>query len=536
MKKTILTLLAIYFSCALSYSQNFQEDSLLRAASNADCPGKSAAAYMSLSKLFRGYDLDKSLRYAETSLSFAEKSEDASIVGDAMNALGIALYYCDDYVASMELFIKAKDMYMSKNDKEGLILSNIFLGNLHSTIGDNEVAMSHYNEALSIYDSIISEGDSTYSITPSIYSNIAITYSNMNNYDAAIEYIRKAIDLAADSDESYNIENEYINLANIYIHTGDMEEAIKTLDIAEKWCEKHYNLIGEAMVMTSKGDILLTEGDYDRAMKCAGQALSIGQTLGSAQIKKDAYSLRSKIYREMHDYKNALSDYIYSAEASDSLFNIDKAESLQKLRYTSEYKMREQKLRYDYEKAKLHRGIMLIIVVAISIICILMLLVARSKMRSHRLEKEALKKDLELKNKELISKVMSLMERNEILNSVTEDLIKFRDNMKGDNKKMLQDIISNLRGITDKDLWSSFEVYFNNVYESFYTGLKRDFPDLTPGELKICALLRLNLSSKEIAAMFNQSAESIDVTRTRIRKKLNLTGTGENLTSFLLKY
>jgi hypothetical protein len=83
-------------------------------------------------------------------------------------------------------------------------------------------------------------------------------------------------------------------------------------------------------------------------------------------------------------------------------------------------------------------------------------------------------------------------------------------------------------------LWKEFECRFQQVHEQFYKTLTERFPDLTPSERRLCAFLKLNMTTKEISAMTRQNAKSIDVARTRLRKKLNLTGTDQNLITFLV--
>jgi DNA-binding CsgD family transcriptional regulator len=71
------------------------------------------------------------------------------------------------------------------------------------------------------------------------------------------------------------------------------------------------------------------------------------------------------------------------------------------------------------------------------------------------------------------------------------------------------------------------------VHSEFYTTLRKLYPDLSPADEKLCAFLRLNMSSKEIAAVSQQSIKSVEVARARLRKKLNLTNTNSNLVSHL---
>jgi DNA-binding CsgD family transcriptional regulator len=80
--------------------------------------------------------------------------------------------------------------------------------------------------------------------------------------------------------------------------------------------------------------------------------------------------------------------------------------------------------------------------------------------------------------------------------------------------------------------WKEFETHFANVYEDFYKRLVQRHPELTPGERKLCAMLRLKLSTKEIATLTLQNPQTIDIARYRIRKKLQLSQ-DINLVSYL---
>ena len=86
--------------------------------------------------------------------------------------------------------------------------------------------------------------------------------------------------------------------------------------------------------------------------------------------------------------------------------------------------------------------------------------------------------------------------------------------------------------MSEDDTWNEFEMRFKEIHEDFYTQLGQLFPNLTPNELRLCAFLKLNLSTKEISSITYQSPESIKTARYRLRKKLNL-DRDSNLTSFL---
>jgi DNA-binding CsgD family transcriptional regulator len=87
---------------------------------------------------------------------------------------------------------------------------------------------------------------------------------------------------------------------------------------------------------------------------------------------------------------------------------------------------------------------------------------------------------------------------------------------------------------SEKD-WDEFRMYFEKVHSSFFEKMKQQHPDLTQSDLKLCALISLNLSMKEMAELMGISPESVKMARHRLRKKLNL-ATEDNLTEFIASF
>ena len=80
-----------------------------------------------------------------------------------------------------------------------------------------------------------------------------------------------------------------------------------------------------------------------------------------------------------------------------------------------------------------------------------------------------------------------------------------------------------------------FEENFDQAHNNFFKRLKKEFPSLTPGDLRLCAYLHMNLTSKEIAPLLNISIRGVEIHRYRLRKKLGLSG-DENLVEFILRF
>ena len=145
-----------------------------------------------------------------------------------------------------------------------------------------------------------------------------------------------------------------------------------------------------------------------------------------------------------------------------------------------------------------------------------------------KLNNDKLRLDIENKNRELATSTMSIIKKNEFLNAIKTELV---SGGKNNLDKVVKIIDKNLNNTDD---WKLFQEAFNNADKKFLKKIKNNHPDLTPNDLRLCAYLRLNLSSKEIAPLLNISPRSVEVKRYRLRKKMNLEHDA-NLTSYIIE-
>jgi len=135
-----------------------------------------------------------------------------------------------------------------------------------------------------------------------------------------------------------------------------------------------------------------------------------------------------------------------------------------------------------------------------------------------------LQTDIALKNTELASSAMHLVQKGELLNTIKDELLRLKNSSEmerdsKDFKKVIKIIDSQLD--TDHE-WEQFAVHFDSVHTNYLKHLKDRFPELTASDLKICAYLRLSLTSKEIAQLMNISIRGVETSRYRLRKKFAL--------------
>ncbi len=152
----------------------------------------------------------------------------------------------------------------------------------------------------------------------------------------------------------------------------------------------------------------------------------------------------------------------------------------------------------------------------------------RNKQEIVRLRNEQLENDVIRKTEELADSTIKLIKKNELLKQIKEDVEKI--NTSKSNAHILKLIDTNLNSGHD---WQLFEKNFNKIHEDFFKKLLQDYSELSQGDIKLCAYLKMNLSSKEISQLLNITARSVELKRYRLRQKLKLS-TDTNLSVWLM--
>ncbi|KAB5492106.1 helix-turn-helix and ligand-binding sensor domain-containing protein [Flagellimonas hadalis] len=154
--------------------------------------------------------------------------------------------------------------------------------------------------------------------------------------------------------------------------------------------------------------------------------------------------------------------------------------------------------------------------------------------RLAQFEKEELAKEIRLKQNELASTTLNIAKKNEMMLEIKNMLLVNKD--KFSNSQRYRSFIKKLdSSIEDTEDWKRFEVNFKELHEDFFERLLKAYPTLTPKDLKLCAYLKMNLSTKEIAPLMAISVRGVEIHRYRLRKKLEI-DSSENLSNFLITF
>ncbi len=154
-----------------------------------------------------------------------------------------------------------------------------------------------------------------------------------------------------------------------------------------------------------------------------------------------------------------------------------------------------------------------------------------------KLTNEKLQNEIEHKSAQLASNTMAMMRKNNLLNTIKNELEKQKrelgDKLSDYHYKKINKLID--QGIEDEHEWEIFEQLYDQAHGDFFKRLKEKYPQLTPSDLRLCAYLRMNLSSKEIAPLLNISVRGVEERRYRLRKRLDL-DTNVNLNELIMTF
>ncbi|WP_075591078.1 helix-turn-helix domain-containing protein [Labilibacter marinus] len=226
-------------------------------------------------------------------------------------------------------------------------------------------------------------------------------------------------------------------------------------------------------------------------------------------------------------------DYIVQAKAlSDSVFSSTSAQNKKLFEIKDQYEMqlrnheeeiKSQKLAMLQKEKQFWLVKLLVACFLLLIIVVLIWLYFKRKAQAYYLEQKYLKQQqdaiLEIKNKELLSSALQLIERDTQQQEIKKKLESLE--VKKENVPIIKQIIKSLNFDKSKK-WKEFETHFTAVNNVFYTSLQAEFPKLTATDLKICAFINLGFSSKDMAQIMGIGVEGINTTRSRLRKKMNL--------------
>lgn len=398
------------------------------------------------------------------------------------------------------------------------------------------------------------------------YNNLAGIYNLRHNSSKALEYALLALNQLNTSKDAYSLSFLYSNIGNLYQEMGNFPVALTYYHQAAEIQAKKSFLISLLESYLSISSLYQGMKIHDSSASYINKALKIAGILNNPTQKLVVYRAAAKFYENIKNFSIANLFYSKYFTLNDSLEKLNSLTKIEQIQAVYEVITKEKDNKILQQKINLQQlsiqrqRILLIGTLALVILFIYFVfslirynkrereknqmilkqadLLHEQEKNMHLHKEQALELELDYKNRQLTSYALHLARNNEFVSKTTDELKQIllslnpRDK---DRAERIKNMISDLQQYSAGHDWEEFRLYFEEVHQSFEKNLSTVFPDLSPNDKKICALLKLGLSTKEIASITFRELRSVESARNRLRKKLNLSA-DVNIHTFLSQY
>jgi tetratricopeptide (TPR) repeat protein/DNA-binding CsgD family transcriptional regulator len=500
--------------------------------------------------LFRS-EFAKALEYFDSTKFIIENSSISNsqpLYMSVYNSIGNTHYRQGNYQDALAYLLKSLAIAEVAGEKliVGKILNNI--GLIHMDQDEQDDALAYFFKSLKIAQNV-----SHKELLGHVTNNIGLVYRDKERYDEAIHYFLMSIETKESTHNNFGSSISLTNLAEIYKRLKDYPAALAYLEEAEKIKLMLDDKSGLVMVKDIRSEILLLQGKISEAERLINENYSVVLEIGGENVPF-IYDRYYQLYSLKKDYKKALHWYAKKSEFNDSIFNERKSKQLAELRTLYEVNKKEKeilKLEKENEEAQFSKRIIMISSVSVFVLMVTIgwfiayrmrkknqlhameIELTKKKIENARLHQEELEREIEFKNKELASYTINFVQKSEMMEELKRNL----QTIVPQNTEVAKKI-ANINKIVESSYqvdreWEDFKMQFENVHSNFFQMLKDRCPELTNGDLKLCALLKLNMNMKEAAKVLGISPESVKTARYRLRKKFEL-AQDDNLVDFIL--
>lgn len=533
--------LIIFIFCLLFWSSRSQDkvyiDSLIQ---QLDYLSSDTAQINLLNKI--ASDLlyvnpDKINEFAEQALELSEKINYKTGIANAYNNLGIYYRTKGIYEMAIDYFFNSLNIVESINDINGIARSYNLIGIIYYYLENYELSLEYYNKALEINEK---QQDQKWIAGNS--NNVGMIYEIMGDYSKALEYYFKALETNIELNNEAWLANNYGNIGSLYMKMGNP----KSLDyffMRLKIKKEQKDIEGLSISNYLIGNYYINHKLFHKAIPFLLTSLKQADSINSLHHSRNASEALSITYEGLKQYDKAYHYHEVFKLLNDSLNIESNSEKIARLEMQYNFREDQRIQELEDQRTELFQTFLAILLVLMILVAILLFGRQRAVIRKHnliqtklRLENELLLNELELKDKSLQENVSFLVDKNELITSVSEKLVQIKPMTTPANQDVINEAIIELQSSIDSDIWDEFEVRFNQVHVNFYNKLSKAHPELSSTDKKLCAFLRLNMTTREISSLTKQSANSLETARTRLRKKMNISNKDISLPEYLNQY
>jgi len=500
----------------------------------------------------------QSERYGREAHRLATQLQDDNGLAMAYRVVGVSYWSRGEFYQALVHLFKSQELYKKLGDHLGEGNATMNIGLVYADQKDHGRALEHFLRANQLFEKL--EREDRIGIT---YNKIGSVYLEKGELDKAGKYLFDGLDIHTRNNFSFGILEACNRIGLYYRDKGELKEAEDYLQRSLAITEQNKDREHLVKNLENLASVYILQGDLPKAKSHLDRALPLAQEHQYKKWLRDIYKDYKDLYALRNDYTRA---YLYAEKfeaIQDSIFNEEKAAQLANLELEHQMaeqqqaiKLKEKEILLLQQQTRFDKLIKISLISGSILLLILVYIVLRNQryrykknqellerrhalaekeLENARLKEEEPQQALAFKNKELTAYTVNFIRKNELIEELKQKIISLKNASQQPQTELntLLNLVQQNTSI-DRD-WDDFKRTFENVHHNFFGKLLTRYPDLTPAELRLCALICLNLSAKEMASLMGISPDSVKTARYRLRKKFGLTQE-QGLDEFVLRF
>ena len=531
-------------------------------------------AYLDLAWLFIKKQTDSAIFYGNKALDKSKKIKSWYGEMQAESAIGVAYSIAGNYSMSIGHNLKTYDIAIKHN-------RTVSLPSILNNIGNDYAQIKDYTHAIEYLEKTIEQAEKQNkpSLEQSALGTIAGIYNTLKKFTKAEEYINKAIAISKQYKDTLHLAFNYVTKSEILTKNKKYIQSnlflLKSLKM-----RKQDDDYGRTTCLLRLAENHIHLKKFDQAQTYLDQANLLIEKGNFAREKYQLNLLYSQVNENKGNIAKAFEQYKLSQTQKDSIFSKDKEQYISNLQVQFDTKAKAQELEQTKKEMKLEQtkrrtfliiAFILLFVIAFAISNVRKrnkilarenenakekILIEQEKLKQLKeknllnqqkeeynkqlmqleqeklvqqlqkaeLDRQCLAFELDEKHRKLLTNTMQQEQQKEFLTELIDALSDLKNNNeKNKIEHNINQLISIIKGkINQSDDWERIKLYFEKVHPEFFDKLKNDYPALSVNELKFCAYTKMNLNGKEISRLLNINPTSVQVSRHRLKKKMEL--------------
>ena len=448
-----------------------------------------------------------------------------------------------NYFLNLKYAIEAADLFHKYGDELREADALVKIGQGYAVQKAYRYSIDYYNSAIKLYRKHNDMIWENYTI-----QKVALAYISMNNLIKADSVIEYSLQLSDSLGAVQVLSEGYTIKGDIFFEKGDYVQA---LDYFKKALITNEDAADSTFIATTQisiGRCYHQLGFLDKAMNAYLDVLPISLKMDVKENLQAIYANLSDLNEQKGNRNLAFEYYKKYVGVKDSIYHYEKSRQFADMqtKYDTERKEKEialqnQTITILEQKSEIQKLIRMRLIVTIGVVILFFLLgfyVHWLRMKKNKLkqeiENERLMYELDLKKRELATHTLHIIQKNELLENLQNKVSELEKNDAGQGiaYREISRLINTNRFI-ERD-WNNFKSTFEQVHPDFFTRLNSLFSSISANELRMAAMMKMNLNSKEMAAILNITPESVKKARYRMRKKFKLEAES-NVQEYLIK-